>query len=523
MSKKLFLADDEPLILEGLKCALEWEAMDIEICGTAINGIDAWAQIKKHSPDIVITDIKMASMDGLELTKKITTMQVRPSVIIISGYSDFQYAKQAIQLQVSSYLIKPIDRSELLESVKRALSELDDRSSYERMKSIKQWCEHDSLIENHLLKENPKIDSLDVPKLSNCLYVAVLKDLDTPNTSKSDQYNVEIRRIAEDCINHFILDFIFFQRQNTENEYVIILDLKNKSDNALDIVMKCTSKLEDELHIKLGFHCAIGISDICFGMDKIWQGYLDAALIAQNINPNEHSPVMTKKDFSAICSDLSIDSSQLDSLIDSIEMGFHQKIKEELKIILDANVPQNFFLLHMRYTLQQILLRTYRLLDKYGKNNYGFEGSISYPFQKIKQYRDINEAVEDFSVKLVEISKLIYSKSSQNPTAIQQIKNYIDEHYCEDIPLNSIAQHFYMNAAYLSRLFKKEIGLNFNDYLTDRRMRRAALLISSTDYKLHEIASMIGYDNINYFLRRFRIFYGCTPTQYKKQHSEVKE
>lgn len=514
--EKLLIVDDEPWILEGLKCQLDWEALGFSII-TCRNGMEAADMIEKEHPSIVITDIRMPKMDGLELAEYIMGHEKECIVIITSGYSDFEYAQKAISYGVVSYLLKPIETDELEKSVLAALKKLQHIREVEAVKLQENMDEKNKRLSARYLESHEIVNGKE--DTSKKIYVVVTQLF---QDSSDNKFDLDFQKIIEGkCEGK--TGILFFKNHHTNHQFVTIYEKRKEitdQQNLTDIRIEQEQWLT-EIARDYSVTFSVGISKAIQTEKMIMDGYLHAKFIVDNCIPRGRVQVITQAQFEEKYSGIRINEEMLTELMNKTEYASAEELKHSYEIFIGDNLKGHDMLIQLRIALQEILIRTGELLQRYGCSIYHFENKYADIFHKV-WLESSSEALKEqvFQLLLAVQDFIMEERITKKSSTIALIKRELEQNFSQSITLAETARKYYLNAAYLSRAFKKETGVNFNDYLKQVRMKKALELLMTTDLKIHEVALAVGYDNANYFLKKFREVYGMTPSRYKEVHEK---
>ncbi|NLO38519.1 MAG: response regulator [Ruminiclostridium sp.] len=523
---KLMIADDEHWVREGLNRAVEWDKLGIEVVGCASNGQDAYDLYLKTKPRIIITDIKMPFMDGLELTRKIIEMDSDAYILLISAYSDFEYAKKALELGAMDYILKPFTKKNILEIVEKAVQ------------SINRNDEKKELVE----KSREYIKQYVIEKITGTLYAeyADIKKLFAENALAI--YNKDIvvivaRFMTFDKSSVHLSDsdvgkrfYEYAQRYlSTQFPYVLAtikesglfaailgLDEVNKyhyvKEKILDLYHQAAPECRN--------HLIIGTGRIYETVMNTYNSYCEA-LIALNYNTSIREDRVYF--FDDLMKESSMDSKNLTEFYARLEnvitKGNLDEVKEILKE-LELLIIQNYYLYD--YDLKSFFYQLVSIpVNILLKNNIRITEVFEEGFN-INNIVNSMETIDEFKKRYLQIIEKVISYLEKKSDLyirkdIEKSKRFINNHYCDSsISLNMIAEKIGLTPAYVSKLFKQELGISYIDYITDLRINKAKELLGNDHYKVYEIAEMTGYTNTNYFISLFKKHVGVSPSEYRK-------
>ncbi len=418
---KLLIADDEIDVREGIRYLLDWQSLGFVICGEGKNGQDTLEQILKLQPDVVLMDIRMPKLSGLEVVKSSIEQGFSGKFIIISGYSDFAYAKEAIHYGVTNYLTKPIDEDELLHAVTEAKEALEQEQEQLKKLIVYRDKARESILSEIILNQ------------ADYLYL--------------DYHDL----ILESPVYQIVLYTNYNQESfQTAWDFADILRLANKNHNSLD-------------HIVL----------------------------------NRQDIILLKGDFAL---------KRFQELV-AHHISQLQKIKTDLYYANDEVAILKHYLADIMIQVKAVISRTYGSMDIPLPSNAAIISTVE---EKYYLY----EILQFFMVQFEMCTNTIGSPTRES--VMDGILDYISHHYQENLKLGTIAELFGYNSSYLGKIFSKTTGKNFNAYIDELRIEQSKELLSSEQYKVYEVAQLVGYSNVDYFHKKFKKYVGVSPAEYRK-------
>lgn len=490
---KLYLLDDEPFILEGLQYIIDWEELGFEIIGTASNGKDGFEDIIKNDVDLIITDIMMPKMTGLELISKLKEVNYNTNFIVLSAFQEFNYAKEAINMGAENYLIKPIDTDELEKTIKSVLEKLkkrDKESSNSKIISnefmLKLICSEDntSFVE--------RLEAKGINTVNNDVCISIIE---TKN-------HCDIEKIFENSDLYEVLKYKYCI--NLENQ-LLILSRKDEIEDGLLIKLKedITRYSNDKVYISKGKYVDdFRMLNESFNTAKEMHEY-------KSVYPNI-SWVREYKENRSMNYNLDyIDIEALKKIL--MDKDYNKTIIYVEEIFKKLKTDDNLSPKQIKTKSIEVFLSVYNHFNDSklmkGLDNY-LENVIS------------SNNLEDIQQYFIDMIKYMQSKLEQTKESISPIilklLGYIEENYFDDLNLKEISDDYNINSIYLGQLFQKETGILFSDYLNNFRINKAKNLLVETSLKAAEIGELVGYANKNYFYRKFKGIVGITPSEWRK-------
>lgn len=522
----VLLADDEINILNLLEKLIDWNSLNIKVIGKCQTGTETYNTIIAQRPDIVIIDIKMPGLSGLEVVRQIQEDGIFPNFILISGHKQFEYARSAIQYGVENYLVKPINKDELTDNLTQIINRIKkERSSNDYKVMLEQQIQTNiALSREHFLKMLFLSPDLQVCKpldeinqhygfnFAHKFYRIISIKPDTKEPFTLPQYQILLNQIYEFAVLKFeecpqkiygIVDsdeIIFLINYDSEKDFacslVSIFDmLKNKFYSYCYITIGFSSKSSELFQTSFQeAHVAV-ISRIALGKHRMID-YNGLSRFKLKLNKAHH---------------LDQFGTYIDTLnISSIEKSFSQIA---LEISEESISPSSILDLFMSL----LSLLEERLADLYKKTETDFI------FQK-KQYMaqihnattkdDLVQVMKHIIIKeITAYEKLQYNKDSRY---VSLAKQYIYDHIDQNISLNDVADMLFINSSYFSALFKRETGETFSNYITSTRIKRAKELLRNLKYSISEVSNMVGYQDAKYFSKVFQKSVGIKPSEFRK-------
>lgn len=522
---KFIVVDDEHLIRKGILKKIEALDLKLQFVGEADNGQDALELIKASNPDIVLTDMRMPLMDGKMLLRKLQEDFPNIKIIVISGYSDFEYLQEAISAQAADYILKPFNREEIRKALKKAMDCIDKE-----------------------LYTNRKIEAIEAEneQISYISDLKYLSDLIVDQQADYDSCYLKSRKtsLIKTC-NCYALVSIYCPRNNSEALYQKLLSSSIQSDNILFIpgpanqnicfLLYTFNKIQNfnaicSIKLKAYEICDylqsadfedfyLGISLVKTNLSIIHEAYLDTISSLEKRDLHSFERVCFYENGDIVPCDLCWNN--MEKLIFSIESGNIIKVNQLLEDFFSKiKLLSPLNLITVKYNCQLIYNKVTNMLKSYYDiiNNY----SLSSKYEKIMNNMfDFAVIKKEFQQLIISITSLLKEKNIYpSDQIISNIKKYIQKNYSLDINLEKISELFFISPSYCCYLFKEKTGENFSDYINNIRIEKAKDFLSNTDYKVYKIAKMLGYENDKYFFRIFKKFTGYTPEKFRENFSK---
>lgn len=532
---KLLIVDDEPLVQIGIKSMLNWADYDIEICGTAMNGKDALEIIKEFSPEIVISDIKMPIMNGLELAK--TCKEIYgplPLFLILTSYEEFQLVKEALSYQVVDYLIKlELDPSSLAEAIGRAKKRLEEHQASESYKTANRrpllQSFHDKffmrLLHNLFESENQfyiQAKDLRLDFSYQCCLAAQCEIHESETTVMDDSklyslYSSTLQMTKEILVKHLPC-------------HVISLDIKHFAvifyfpamedfDNAL--VVEALENAMDMVHNYFNVWLSIGLGTPAASPLHISDSYQEARQ-ASALCCKETPLVFSRQ----VSQDSFRNSFNIAVFRESITKAFDEFDTDVLYDIL-TEIGELFISNPSKYLQAMdaacsILYLAFSLLPEGASTVSEIFSTYPNGYRSIYRSKNVSQVVEWLFVLRDGCCEILKSKrKTYKDHVITNVQKYIDSHIEEHLSLNEVAAVFGLSPNYLSVLFKKTCNIGFSEYITQKKISRAKALLLEQNLKVYEAAEHLGFESAFYFSKVFKKVEGVSPREFIQQKLNI--
>ena len=542
---KLFLCEDEIVMRDGIKKHINWEKEGIEFVGEAADGELAYPMILEQKPDILITDIKMPFMDGLELSELVKKELPETRIIILSGYDEFTYAQKAVSIGVEEYLLKPISPGKLKESLRSIVEKIEEERSY--TESEKEWmAEEESertevmkhrLFESLIMHDISTSDVLDKSKvlginLTAKAYMMTLIYIAVSGLS-ADSFSETKNGIRKGFYSLFTDDdrLILFDRGV---DGFALLAMGDSDKTVLDRTNSTIARIRDifKEYEDVTYFAGVGIP--VNRLSEIRNTYNEANKALANRFLMDPDNVVyayesgTGRDTHAEPGRLNIDTFiDTESPHKAIESFLRTGTMDEAIPLLDSifatigeqNVKSYIFL---NYLTMDIYFAMARFLKEISADSGAIDRECGDINAFISQMRSADETREYLGRYLVKVVEARDGRSAKKYSRLlRNAIDYIDNNYAnEDMSLNTVASSVNISPNHFSTVFSQEIGKTFIEYLTQKRMEKAKELLMTTDMRSSEIAYAVGYRDPHYFSYMFKKTQGMTSREYRSRGKE---
>lgn len=540
---RIILVDDEEEVRKSIIRKIDWTAVGFAVVGDAENGEDALEKIENLEPDVVLTDIRMPYMDGLTLAERIRQKYPSMKIVIFSGYDDFEYAKQAIKLNVTEYILKPVNVEELTAILKRIKTNLDEeieqkrnvnllRENYKRSLPILREQFLKDLISRPMDGETVQtlLREYDIPLAGAKKWIAIAVELELEQELTQEEAPLPLHEeknlipisvmqiLSENLKPSYRFSLLSFSGSADAKIAGIAAVDENNSQTELinilgDICKEIRKTLKVPVTIGIG-HSAQKLENISRSFQSALDalGYRSVVGTGSTIYINDVEPGIGGK--------LQFGSEEESALIQAIKFGPEEKIRETVRGIVDrmnearvhARQQQAYILSVANCMIQLIQQYDLNMEEIFAEDPLGPD-----PFTVIQSM--LNR--ENFSRWLYQTALKINNALSRERDyaagqVIEKAKQYIMDNYQDPgLSVEQICRYLHMSPAYFSTMFKKATGQTYIAYLTEVRLNKAVELLNMTDEKTYVIASQVGYQEQNYFSYVFKKRFGVSPTKFR--------
>lgn len=522
---KVFLVEDEVVIREGIRERIDWKANGLEFCGEAPDGEIALPLIQSLKPDILITDIKMPFMNGLELARIVHETMPDVRTVILSGHDEFEYAREAIKLGVVDYLLKPVSPAELLDVLLKISRQFEQNAAeLERLKGIQENqnlpVQRDRLLMQLVLGGISSMEALEksiqlkINLIARCYSVILIRAefyKEQPDRFDYDRYE-KAEAIITDVVNRES-DVISFKKGLGET--VVIL----KNDSISHLEQDCyllTEAVKEEVRQKTDSQVSIGVSAPCERLGDLPRAFFEALIAAQPFT--SAAPVLPEPESLRPDELLALDQTATDKFLGyGIRKDFDEYFKAYINPVVKNGKVKRLLL---EYIFLDILITAANFI-----NDLGGDASIVLPelqhcetlAANLKTLDEIQSRVRQIMTQALDFRDK--RSGSLTGALIGKARQYIDENFRDpDISLNSVAAHVNLSPSHFSVVFSRETGETFIGYLTNKRIEKAREYLRSSSMRTSEISDRIGYENPHYFSTVFKKVTGFSPTEYRNQN-----
>lgn len=497
---KVLLVDDEPNVRQGVRMMIPWQELGLEVIGEGEDGDDGLAKIMELDPDIVIADVKMPGMTGIQMIDAAKKKGFNGKSLILSGYSDFTYAKEAMSLGVRQFILKPVDEDELIDALKALREEIEGE---ERNKIV---IEHGSeylsekLVQALLLGDEKLIAKSELSSYNYNSYTAAI--ITASENMSAEEKNSLLNTLKKRLENDRVADVT----TPGFSGMIAVLFKDISRGKLMEYLSNMYKEYPEQIFITIG--CTV--SD----MYDIKQSYCEADNLLKNRFQYLHRGVVSSETLSGDVREGNETDELIDRIYAYIEINDTDKLDEALELFRASLCSEAYTAERIKVTCITAVMEIKSKLVK----NIGDKKTEQFINEDliagISERTSLFDIIELLKNTLTELSNTHFGRTTKS--TMERVVQYIRSNYNSELRLEQLAAIFGYNRAYLGKVFHQYTGENFNNYLDSIRISEAKRLLEMDEYKVYEVAEMVGYTNINYFHNKFKKYVGVSPLSYKR-------
>ncbi len=517
---RIMIVDDEVIIRDGLSQVIEWDAYQFQLLKPAASAEEALDRVSDERPDIVLTDIRMTGKDGLELASELKILFPQTEVIVLSGYDEFAYAQQAMRSGVSDYLLKTSGPDEILKAIIQSRQRILKAREMLEQGETKQHLIRRQLLERVLQGNKQETVSSDMDMLleqwPSLQLLRQGQDYRVILISYSGWGEAEAAQLLlQFAVSNMLEELLRCELVEWQEGLLIFYPVDpSMGHNGFHSVHSAIRRAAETLKCQLW----AASSAVFSSLQHVRDAYIEARYandfrwLLNEQNYVIYEQVEKRRGGGRLCTQA--EESELIAILISGDLGnlrsFTSRILEQLRTDREA-VPAS-----VEAYLQSVVVAAQRWLERalssIGGDNLtsGIEvQGLNKPFLPAPDRK--------LFAQLEKITAAYRRVASGKSGYVQRASDYIKEHLDQNLTLQKVAEYVHVNPNYLSEMFKRQLGINYIDFVTTERMEKAKLLLASTEAKIGEIAKSVGYEDIKYFTKLFKRHASLTPTEYRNQ------
>lgn len=528
---KVAIVDDDRIIRRGLANTIAWEENGFTLVGEAADGEQGLRIIGEFCPQVVVSDIKMPFMDGLEMARAAKEKYPDIKIILLTGYDDFSYAKEAIELRAFDYLMKPVDKEVLLSKVKKAAAEWAMQKNIQDKISEGMPFFRQQLLKK-LLKQTQDPEqlrqegiSVGIPLDAEAFAVLVVKIDDYCRTTGDMEEEInqgikqDIVKVCNEVVDHRGLGCTVALEQD---ELMILYASSGRLEETEDITRELAERVRDIAKERLGKTVSIACGRCFHGIASIPASYEEARRALEFRHVIGKDKVFSVADINILSSQESQSFEGIvTELIRTVRLGFSQeavmlvkKLEEEMACTKQVTLNK------ARFVAVQCILSLYSNAQEWAKEwQTRQQEQLDRYYSRINGMQTVADIIHVVMEVVTDLAEFIaWQRENQRCPAVSEAVSYIEANYAQNgLSLQEVAKHVHMNPVYMSTLFKQEKNITFSEFVLETRMKKAMELLRLGGMKAYEVAERVGYNNPEYFSVCFKKYTGVSPVEYRNK------
>lgn len=535
---KILVVDDEHHILEGIRNTVPWEKLGVEWAGEAEGGTEAWRQYQRLKPEILLLDINLPELTGIQLAQRIREQDPEAQIIFLTGYDDFPYMKEAISLQAADYLLKPVKYDDLLIALKKAVGRYAETAETskriqdlgeleEQFRQLSQSPQElmllDALQSRTPIRPHrmPFFDDASPASVHYVIGVEVDSYADAANGTSRDKSLIlyAYRKLAQEAADEMSA-FRCLTMSDFPGRLIIVAAWAGDAiGRPEEDSMRLARQLQEQFLLYFKTTISVGISRPVANLDRLPSCYEEAlhmleykSITGQGHIFSDSHPEHRPRDHAVpLQMELNLLHEMSAGNLPLVQSFFQQWAVEYRKM----NRSQ------AKLSAKHLGMSMMRLINETGAVRPNVPGAdrLLAELSGSRTDESVEHSLRDYATSIA--VAIAGAKEARFSGTIVKAKKYISERLEQDVSLTGLADYLHVSPSHLSMLFKQATGETFTDYTARARFEKAKMLLATTDFKINDIAAKVGFADSNYFSIAFKKYQGMTPSDYKKRTGNI--
>ncbi|OCT12365.1 hypothetical protein A8709_31550 [Paenibacillus pectinilyticus] len=519
----VLIVEDEPIARASLTYLLDWQRYGFEIKGEAEDGQQALDMMRNHYYSLVITDIRMPIMGGLTFISELRKFS-DAAVVILTGYDDFEYARQGLKLGVQDYLLKPVDEEDLVAVLLKVRENLDLQYKTNKQLNLgvsalkdqflKRWVH--GQVKKQEFEEQTKLLGVSVQWQACCCLLVEMDFIHSLHTHWTDQ-EMALKRFAIRNIMEEICGTSGYVFEESEERFTVLLTQSVDDLSGEAYFTSMAEKLAASIRQFAKETVSIGVGHLVTAQEDVPESFaaaeeaLDGKFL-RGSNTILSNPASRNEDVTQADLRRSLEV----NIIDAIKTLQPEQVRHALQQVRDGFKSGHLQASEMKVYVLEILLQLFQLVKEAGgSHTLLFDNKLG-DYELVMRSKTSDDLYQFTADKCLAVVELLLRMKDQQPNKVfDTVKKLVHEQYHTPISLRSVAQQVYMNPHYLGKLFKANANVSFNEYILQLRMERAKELLLFTDKKVYEIAQEVGFGELDWFYKRFKTYTGVSAGEFR--------
>ena len=522
---KILIAEDEILCRENLK-SIDWSGINAELAGVAENGEDAYELAKKLHPDIIISDIMMPKMNGLELAEALQNILPDTKFIILTAYTNFDYARESVSLGIHEYILKPFEYETLLHAVESASKKIEQENLLTlKLRNIShqiESCKH--FLKSYFFHaiNNNLTGAEDLSSFFGNLnpddkYISMVISVENSSSSMFSANYAIFTNLLKITDKYTLTVIPFFDI--SQLTFIFAIDRELSAREANMCVLKLANALCEYLNYNTSLRYVVGIGECMSSLKNVVYSYNGAVSALNYSFYLGFNTVICISDMEPVQDSVDYCNFYADGFLNFVKVGNGDMALMLIKKLFNSFRQNQEDIAIVQRICNEVVVHLSMCLVQCGQNPDVLfnKTDVWTVIRKCNTVDSLEKYISDIAE--VTVSRITFSRTTKNCSLIEQVQKYIQDN--PSASLNDISAHFYHSPNYLSNIFSKEAGITIKNYIINTRIERSKQLLTETEDSICEIANAVGYKNPQHFSVLFKKKVGITPSVYKNgQHTE---
>lgn len=501
----ILIVDDEKIERNGIKFLIKQMNIELTVF-EAVNGKAALEFLEKNTVDILLTDVKMPIIDGIELIKQAAPLYPDMKMIIFSGYSEFEYAKFAMKMGVTDYILKPVDPQEFLKTLTKVIDNLEEQKL---RKSLEE--ETMGFMKEHLLYSLINGSSVEdvLEKAGKFINVDIVNNYGRMLlVETNDDFFAKVGDAVGEILSDICIVKYQYLNLNPQQSVMIFegglqVDYRQMAQN---IVAKIDDRFDEKAYIAISDEFTNGVRDLAHQFDDLEElmenKFYQSGVRVYSHNTESGSNVFVQIDDDTLMKQMKQDIKMKD--IGSLRKHFENLCEK-------YRTQTSFSQVYVKFIFSNLLKDFYANLPNVN------EQELDKEIDRLYCSTEFDTVMEIVNININRLEEVFAYNPQMIHREIESIKTYIYENYDKELSVDQLAEQVFMAPSYLSHVFKKETGQNLSKFIKTYRMEKAKEMLEETHNKIVNISYAVGYSNVSYFCQSFREYFGVSPQKFRDQ------
>lgn len=498
--RTILIADDERIERNGIKALLRREDPELNFLEAA-NGREALQMVQEHKPDLLFCDIKMPFLSGLEVAEQTKKISPDTAIIIISGYSDFEYARSAMKSGVKDYVLKPIDPVELRRVFLDALKQVEEQEHSVELHRKNQDFLGEYFLQKFIHTGRSEVmteaaDVIDVKWWQSVRQILLIETV-------TDFFETCGEDFADMLLKELKLPFHYLNLEACRT--MLLFDRKVKADFRV-----MAQHIHDYILQQFRIRCYVAVSSPLECGEQVPEAFREAESLLENRFYRQDEWIFLPDKDLRDRDNYEMVPQLFERMEEDIRLKDITHLWEHFRTLLEVQQhAAGFSHIYMKFSCSNIIKTLYREMRFQAEK-------CNDMVEKLYQCATMQEVLQILEENIRSYEQIVFANQSSACSDVEKVKSYIYEHYAEELSVEILSEGVFLSPGYMSYIFKKETGEGLSHFIRAYRLEKARDLLQNTSMKVNQICREVGFTNASYFGKSFREYYGCSPERFRK-------